>query len=82
MTTTELSLSDWLAQADSRQTSPEIMKAIYEVAEYCDEETLNAIWEDPHGLIRRVYKIATGNGRIPAEDLFWGASGSSWAEQE
>jgi len=75
-------LLPWLAQSDSRETSPEIMAAIFAVAENKEAETLNAIWEDPehYDVLVTIYEIVTQNGLNDPTDFFWGASGSSWAD--
>jgi hypothetical protein len=55
-------LSNWLAQSDSRET--EILAAIFAVAENKEEETLNAIWDDPehYDVLVTIYEIVTQNG--------------------
>jgi len=75
-------LSNWLAQSDSRETSPEILAAIFAVAENHNEETLNAIWDDPehYGVLVTIFEIVTQNGLNDPTDFFWGANGSSWAD--
>ena len=75
-------LLPWLAQSDSRETSPEIMAAIFAVAENKEAETLNAIWDDPeqYDLLVTIYEIVTQNGLTDSTDFFWGADGSRWAD--
>ena len=90
MTMTMTNLSNWLAQSDSRETSPEILAAIFAVAEnhmrflpnFRNEETLNAIWDDPehYDVLVTIYEIVTQNGLNDPTDFFWGANGSSWAD--
>ena len=75
-------LTDWLAQSDSRETSPEILAAIFAVAENHNEETLDAIWDDPdrYDVLVTIFEIVTQNGLNDPTDFFWGANGSSWAD--
>ena len=75
-------LSNWLAQSDSRETSTEILAAIFAVAENHNEETLDAIWDDPerYDVLVTIYEIVTQNGLTDSTDFFWGANGSSWAD--
>ena len=79
---TTLTLTDWLAQSDSRETSPEILAAIFAVAENHNEETLDAIWDDPerYDVLVTIYEIVTQNGLNDPTDFFWGTNGSSWAD--
>lgn len=65
--------ADFIATADSRRTSPEVMKAITFFAK--DAADAEAIWEGDGGdaqLLSGICEFATGNGRIDGEDLFWG----------
>ena len=77
-----INLTDWLAQSDSRETSPEILAAIFAVAENHTEDTLDVIWGDPerYDLLVTIYEIVTQNGLNDPTDFFWGANGSSWAD--
>ena len=77
-----INLTDWLAQSDSRETSPEILAAIFAVAENHTEETLDAIWDDPerYDVLVTIFEIVTQNGLNDPTDFFWGANGSSWAD--
>ena len=65
-------LTDWLAQSDSRETSPEILAAIFAVAENHNEETLDAIWNDPerYDVLVTIYEIVTQNGLTDSTDFF------------
>ena len=71
----------FVASADSRETSPEILRAIAWFADSLDEA--NACWEDPDrsgvATVLDIWERVTGNGRRPAEDYCWGAAGSRWA---
>ena len=64
----------FIATADSRETSTEVMKAIAFFAR--DEKEAVALWEgDGLGRVAHlgdVWENATGNGRIDDNDLFWG----------
>ena len=64
----------FIATADSRNTSPEIMEAIAQLARNEDEAI--ALWDgDGIGRVANLIDIwerATGNGRISDEVLFWG----------
>lgn len=65
---------DFIATADSRETSREVMEAIAFVAR--DDAEAVALWEgDALGVAANVGDIlehATGNGRIDDSDLMWG----------
>lgn len=67
----------FIASADSRETSREVMEAIASLARSMEEA--EALWADGYapGLpadraLVAVTEIATGNGRLDAADLFWG----------
>ncbi len=64
----------FIATADSRNTSREIMEAIAFFAR--DEAEAAALWEgDAIGVaasLTDIWENATGNGRIDADTLFWG----------
>ena len=70
----------FIATANSRETSTEIMKAIAFFAR--DKAEAEAIWEgDAIGkacTMLDIWENATGNGRLDADDLCWGAAGSKW----
>jgi len=71
---------DFIASADSRETSREIMEAIAWFVK--DEAEAEALWNGdwlwnictPTDLWRRVTK----DGLLEATDFFWGASGPRW----
>lgn len=64
----------FIATADSRETSKEVMKAIAFFAR--DEKEAVALWEgDGFGRVASlsdIWENATGNGRIDDSDLFLG----------
>lgn len=64
----------FIATADSRETSSEVMEAIVFFAR--NEEEAVALWEgDGIGSVANlvdVWENATGNGRISDETLYWG----------
>jgi hypothetical protein len=73
----------WMATGPSRETSPEIMEAIWFLARTpAEAETL---WEgDGFGRIANLSDIVervTRNGRLDARDFVWGGAGSAWAEE-
>lgn len=69
----------FIATADSRETSVEIMRAIAQIARSAEEA--KNIWEfaGDRELVA-IIEIVTGNGREDATDFCWGASGSRWAD--
>lgn len=68
----------FIATADSRETSVEIMRAIAHISR--DMEEAVRIWEfaDDRELVA-IIEIATRNGIDAPEDFHWGAAGNSWA---
>jgi hypothetical protein len=73
--------ADFIASAASRETSPEIMRAIAFFARTLDEAVL--VWEEGAELTGvctdlDIWEHVTGNGLRPATDYCWGASGSRW----
>jgi len=64
---------EFIATADSRETSPEVMEAIAFHAR--DAAEAEAVWNgDMAGICNPsdLWKTATNNGGIDAETLFWG----------
>ena len=71
----------FIATAASRETSPEIMKAI--VAFAADADAADYIWETGLGdfdseSAQAFVNTATRDGTIDPADLLWGASGADW----
>ena len=66
--------ADFIASGDSRETSPEIMRAIAFFARTADEA--EAIWSgSDHETachLTDIWEHATGNGRLDDSNLFWG----------
>ena len=75
--------TDWRATADSRETSPEVMKAIAFFAR--DMAEAEALWNgDIAGIchLSDLWENATNNGLIDAETLYWGGRRFDQAVQE
>jgi len=75
------SAADFIATGDSRETSPEIMRAIVFFARDLDEAIL--LWENgPENTsictLSDFWEHVTGNGQRDASDYYWGASGNHW----
>jgi hypothetical protein len=72
----------FIASGDSRETSPEIMRAIAFFATSLEEA--EATWADGEmaGVCHMsdIWEHVTGNGRREATDFCWGASGSHWMD--
>lgn len=77
METTIKTHEDWIAEGDSRETSQELMEAIWDVAGKSYDEAVR-IWETGDHL-SNVWEIVTKNGLIPDAEFCWGASGCNWA---
>jgi hypothetical protein len=74
----------FIATADSRETSPEIMRAIAFFARTLGEA--EAIWNgdgERYGLcsVLDIWEHVTGNGLRDADQYVWGASGNRWFEE-
>ena len=71
---------EFVATADSRETSPEIMEAIAFFARDAGEAV--ALWEgDGFGTVCHpsdMWEHVTKNGLLEAGSFRWGASGSAW----
>ena len=73
--------AEFIATANSRNTSPEIMEAIAFLARNAAEA--EAIWEGDRlgeSELLAIWEHATGNGFRDASALFWGAAGNDWAQ--
>lgn len=74
---------EFIASADSRETSLEIMQAIAFFAH--DQKEAVALWNgDGFGTVCHVsdlWERVTGNGARNATDYQWGAAGSDWWPQ-
>jgi hypothetical protein len=75
--------TDFIASADSRETSREIMEAIAFFARNLAEA--EALWNgDGFGVVCHpsdLWEHVTGNGRREASEFCWGASGSRWWDE-
>lgn len=72
----------FLDSADSRNTSSELMDAIFLVAGKSDSEAVR-VWEDPtEPETLAIWEIVTKNGLIPSSQFIWGAAGREWATCE
>lgn len=72
-------MSKFIESAESRETSPELMEAIFEVAGG-DEELAEQIWENGATRSQRdqIISIVTADGSS-TEDFNWGAEEDHWA---
>lgn len=71
-------MKSFLETGESRQTCPEIMQAIMDIA-HTDEIAVR-IWEQPtESELIAIWEIVTTNGLHPATDYCWGAAGCDWA---
>lgn len=75
--------ADFIATADSRETSKEIMKAIAFFARNIDEAEM--LWSgDGFGAICHpsdLLEHITCNGLRDASEFYWGASGQHWWDE-
>jgi hypothetical protein len=70
--------NEFLASADSRKTSIEIMQAIIEIA---GEERAPLVWDEPTAEeALAIWEIVTLNGLRDSEDYFWGEAGVNWGK--
>ena len=74
-----ISREDFVSSADSRETSPEIMEAIWYVAGG-NSERAEEIWRDggTEPEMIAIEERATNNGGVDKNTLYWGASGNAW----
>lgn len=74
-------IDDFIAESDSRLTSPELMSAIYTVAGNYSDAVL--LWENgpTSGELVSLIEIVTNNGRAgDTSDFMWGDAGINWAD--
>ena len=70
----------FVATADSRETSPEIMQAIAGLAR--DEDDASRIWDEPtEAEALSIWETVTKNGLRASKSFFWGAAGERWATE-
>ena len=71
----------FLQEADSRNTSAEILEACWWAA-FGDYQEAVRVWEDPtDNEALEIWARVTNNGLRPASDFCWGAADTSWAVQ-
>ena len=67
----------FLHSGDSRETSQEIINAIWSISKTDAER----IWSEPdQDELLAIWEIVTKNGLLPATDFCWGASGTQWGD--
>lgn len=74
--------SDWMAEAESRETSIEIMEALWWLS--CENYDIAVdLWQN--GLTEQAFgalwERVTKNGLVKEFEFCWGAAGSRWYEQ-
>jgi hypothetical protein len=70
----------FLHSGDSRETSQEIINAIWSLSQW-DELAAERIWTEPdQNELLAIWEIVTGNGSRAATDYCWGASGNQWGD--
>jgi hypothetical protein len=71
-------MSIFLKSADARETSMQIMEAIWTISRR-DEAAAERIWAEPDGAeLIAIWEIVTKNGLIDEGAFFWGAAGNDW----
>jgi hypothetical protein len=71
-------MTEFLKSADTRETSTEIIEAIWTVSGR-NETVANRIWDAPEsGELVAIWEIVTKNGLIDECTFVWGASGNQW----
>ena len=79
MTNLAAEADSFINSADSRNTSPELMKAILFIAGGDDGEAV-AIWADPSAAqMLAIWENVTNNGLRDSTDFCWGEEGYQWA---
>lgn len=69
----------FIASADARRTSPEIMQAIVFFARNLDEA--ERVWDGEFGIVCHaldIWERVTQNGRRDPTDYCWGEAGNDW----
>jgi hypothetical protein len=70
----------FLDSGDSRETSQEIINAIWSLSQG-DELAAERIWTEPDSdELLAIWEIVTGNGSRAATEYCWGASGYQWGD--
>ena len=75
-------MTKFINTAASRETSDEIMEAIFRVSGE-DEARAVAIWENGPSdeEMTAIIEIVTKNGMYNTTDFVWGAAGAEWATE-
>jgi len=74
-------MTDFIESGDSRETSREIIEAIWFVSSQNEQEAVR-IWEDPtEAEALAIWKRVTKNGLVLSSDFCWGEAGSGWAKE-
>ena len=75
-----MSATQFIASGDAKETSPAIMRAIWDLAHPKTYQAAERIWGAPtvEELIA-IWEVVTNNGLRDASDYVWGAAGSEWA---
>lgn len=74
-------MSEFLRSGASRETSQEIIDAIWIVAGEKEQEA-ERVWEDPtEAEAIAIWERVTGNGRRDASEFCWGKAASRWADE-
>jgi hypothetical protein len=76
-------MSSFVETAQSRETSPELMDAIFHVANE-DEAVAERIWRDGPTSAEQVaiIEIVTRNGMYETTDFYWGDEGNDWVQYD
>lgn len=69
-----ITINEWVGSAESRETSPEIMRAIHRIG-LGDAGTCEGIWRAPTN--HQINEIAAALDGTPSE-YFWGSQGRDW----
>lgn len=74
-------MSEFIHTGEKRNTSPELMAAIFKVADQ-NETIAEFIWETgpTKDQLREIIQIVTENGRFKTTDFCWGVTGPAWAD--
>jgi len=73
-------MATFLHSGDSRETSQEIIDAIWTISDKTDVDA-ERIWTEPDpDELLAIWEIVTGNGNWAATEYCWGASGNQWGD--
>lgn len=73
-------MTNFIQTANARETSIELMEAIFKVANGC-ETAAEFIWEmgATEDELRTIVEMVTKNGMYETTEFCWGVSGYNWA---